>query len=76
MARASLVTVLPLTAYGLFGSKEAVSLVYTSVSLVALGFTFLIPMLVRRLSRRWAYRSGARCSGSMRCCWRSTRRRR
>ena len=58
VARASLVTVLPLTAYGLFGSKEAVSLVYTAVSLVALGFTFLIPMLVRRLSRRWAYTLG------------------
>jgi len=58
VARASLVTVLPLTAYGLFGSKEAVSLVYTAVSLVALGFTFPIPMLVRRLSRRWAYTLG------------------
>jgi MFS family permease len=59
VARASLVTVLPLTAYGLFGSKEAVSLVYTGVSLLALGFTFAIPALVRRLSRRWAYTLGA-----------------
>ena len=58
IARASLVTVLPLTAYGLFGSKETVSLAYTSVSLGALGFTFLIPLLVRRLSRRWAYTLG------------------
>ena len=58
IARASLVTVLPLTAYGLFGSKETVSLAYTSVSLVALGFTFLIPTLVRRLSRRWTYTLG------------------
>jgi hypothetical protein len=58
VARASLVTVLPLTAFGLFGSKEAVSLAYTLVSVAALGFTFAIPALVRRLSRRWAYTLG------------------
>ena len=63
VARASLVTVLPLTAYALFGSKEAVSLAYTLVSLAALGFTFAIPMLVRRLSRRWAYTLGAALLG-------------
>jgi MFS family permease len=59
VARASLVTVLPLTAYALFGGKEAVSLAYTLVSLAALGFTFAIPALVRRLSRRRAYTLGA-----------------
>lgn len=58
VARASLVTVLPLTAFALFGSKEAVSLAYTLVSVAALGFTFAIPVLVRRLSRRWAYTLG------------------
>ncbi len=63
VARASLVTVLPLTAYALFGGKEAVSLAYTGVSLLALGFTFAIPMLVRRLSRRWAYSLGAALLG-------------
>ena len=64
VARASLVTVLPLTAYALLGGKEAVSLAYTLVSLVALGFTFAIPTLVRRLSRRWAYSLGAASSAS------------
>ena len=63
VARATLVTVLPLTAYGLLGGKEAVSLAYTAVSLLALGFTFMIPMLVRRLSRRWAYTLGASLLG-------------
>ena len=56
-------TVLPLTAYALFASKEAVSLVYTGVSLAALGFTFAIPALVRRLSRRWAYSLGCALLG-------------
>ncbi len=63
VARASLVTVLPLTAYALLGGKEAVSLAYTAVSLAALGFTFAIPTLVRRLSRRWAYTLGAALLG-------------
>src|SRR5688500_10789053 len=58
VARAALVTVLPLTAYGLLGGKEAVSLAYTAVSLAALGFTFAIPLLVRRLTRRWTYTLG------------------
>ena len=66
VARASLVTVLPLTAYALFGGKEAVSLVYTAVSLAALGFTFAIPVLVRRLSRRWAYTLGAAAARALR----------
>lgn len=64
LARATLVTVLPLTAYGLFDSKETVSLVYTSVSLVALAFSFLIPLLVRRLTRRWTYTLGCALLGS------------
>ena len=59
IARASLITVLPLTAFGLLGSKEAVSLAYTLVSVAALAFTFAIPSLVRLLSRRWAYTFGA-----------------
>jgi MFS family permease len=59
VARAALLTVLPLTAYALFGDKETVSLVYTAVSVVALGFSFAIPLLVRRLTRRWTYTLGA-----------------
>lgn len=58
VTRATLVTVLPLTAYRLLGSKEAVSLAYTSVALVALGFSLAIPVLVRRLTRRWTYTLG------------------
>lgn len=58
LARATLVTVLPLTAYALLHSKEAVSLLYTTISLATLAFTFAIPGLVRRLSRRWAYTLG------------------
>ena len=58
VGRATLVTVLPLTAYALLDSKQAVSLVYTLVSLTALGISFAIPFLVARISRRWTYTLG------------------
>ena len=58
VARAAMVTVLPLTAYALFQDKAAVSLVYTGVALAALCFSFLIPVLVRHLTRRWTYTLG------------------
>jgi len=59
VARATLVTVLPLTAFTVFGDKETVSLVYTVVALLALCISFAIPALVRALSRRWTYTLGA-----------------
>lgn len=59
MARASLVTVMPLHAYELFGTKENVSLAYTSVACVALAASFLIPLMIRTFSRRWSYTVGA-----------------
>jgi MFS family permease len=59
VARATLVTVLPLSAYALFEDKATVSLVYTAVAVVALCLSFTIPALVRVLSRRWTYTLGA-----------------
>lgn len=64
VTRATLITVLPLTAYRLLGSKETVSLAYTGVALVALGFSLGIPVLVRRLTRRWAYTLGCGLLGA------------
>lgn len=63
VARAALLTVLPLTVYAAFRDKEAVSLVYTCASLAALSISFAIPTLVRRLSRRWTYSLGAALIG-------------
>jgi MFS family permease len=59
VARSALLTVLPLAVYAAFRDKETVSLVYTCVSLVALGVSFAIPTLVGRLTRRWTYTLGA-----------------
>lgn len=59
ISRATLATVMPLVAYGVFGDKQSVSLAYTAVSVVALALSFTIPFLIRRLSRRWTYSLGA-----------------
>tara|TARA_R110002124_G_scaffold29244_10_gene102132 strand:- start:1130 stop:2335 length:1206 start_codon:yes stop_codon:yes gene_type:complete len=59
VSRATLATVMPLVAYGIFGDKQSVSLAYTAVSLVALALSFTIPSLIRHLSRRWTYSLGA-----------------
>lgn len=59
MARASTATVVPLQAYELLADERRVSFLYTAVGLVALTASFLIPVLIRRLSRRWTYTIGA-----------------
>lgn len=59
IARASVATVIPIHAYDLFRTKENVSWLYTSVSLVALALSFAIPFMIRGLSRRWSYTVGA-----------------
>jgi len=63
LARAALLTVLPLTVYATFRDKATVSLVYTFVSLAALSVSFAIPTLVRILSRRWTYTLGVALVG-------------
>lgn len=59
VARAALLTVLPLSVYAAFGDKATVSLVYTCVSLGALTVSLAIPTVVRLFSRRWTYTLGA-----------------
>jgi MFS family permease len=58
IARGSLATVMPLVVYETFGDKQSVSLAYTAVSVVALGLSFTIPIIIRHLSRRWSYSLG------------------
>ena len=59
MARASTATVVPLQAYELLADEQSVSFLYTFVGIAALAASFTIPLLVRRLSRRWTYTIGA-----------------
>ncbi len=61
MARASLATVIPLQAYALFGLPRDVSLAFLAVALTGLAGSFAIPLLIRRIGRRWVYPLGGAC---------------
>lgn len=58
-ARASIATVLPIQAWDLLQSEQKVSFAYTFTAFCSLGFSLVIPLLIRRLSRRWVYSLGA-----------------
>jgi MFS family permease len=61
MARALLATVIPLQAYVLFGAARDVSLAFLAVALTGLAGSFAIPLLIRRIGRRWVYPLGGAC---------------
>jgi len=57
-SRATLITVVPLQALNLLGDAQAVSVVYFSVSIIGLISTMVIPIVVYRIKRRWAFSLG------------------
>ena len=61
MARAVLVTVLPLQALALLGDAQGVSVFYFAIGFAGLAGTLAVPWLVRRLRRRWVVSLGALC---------------
>jgi MFS family permease len=58
LLRSMNVTVIPLQAYELLGSSQRVSIVATSVSLLVLVTTLLLPLMLRGVRRRWVYSLG------------------
>lgn len=58
-ARATIASVIPVQAYEILQSEQAVSVLYTVVSLLGLSVTLFMPMLIRRFARRWVYTAGA-----------------
>lgn len=58
LARALNASVLSIQAYELLGSSREVSILATAVSILVLGTTLMMPMLLGRLRRRWAYTLG------------------
>lgn len=58
-ARALNVTVLSLQAYDILGSSQKVSVLATMVSLTLLIVTLMLPLVLGRMRRRWAYTLGA-----------------
>ncbi|MBC8037329.1 MAG: MFS transporter [Rhizobiales bacterium] len=53
------VTVVSLQAYDILGSSQKVSVLAASVSLILLLSTLMLPLVLGRLRRRWAYSLGA-----------------
>lgn len=58
-ARASIASVIPIQAYEILKSEQGVSILYTVAALLGLSVTLFMPMLIRRLARRWVYTIGA-----------------
>ena len=61
MARAVLITVVPLQALALLGDAQGVSVFFFVVSFAGLTGTLAVPWLVRRLRRRWVVTLGGLC---------------
>jgi Na+/melibiose symporter-like transporter len=61
IARASVATVIPLQAYAILGRARDVSLLLLVVALTGLVGSFTIPLLIRRIGRRWVYPLGGAC---------------
>lgn len=58
LARAFLVTVIPLTAYRILQSERDVSILYLCIGFAGLAGTLAIPFLLRLMRRKWVYSLG------------------
>jgi MFS family permease len=58
MARALLISLLPLQLYDHLGDAQLVSMVYFSVALLGLSATLTVPVILHRISRRWILTTG------------------
>ncbi len=57
-ARALVVGVIPLEAYALLETARNVSIAYSAIGVLALVASFLVPLLMRRVARRWIFSAG------------------
>lgn len=60
-SRALIAGVLPFEAERLIQDAQAISMLYTVVGAVALGVSFLVPLVLRRLRRKWVFSIGVGC---------------
>ena len=59
LARAILISLVPLQAYELLGAAQRVSVVYFLVAFVGLGASLTVPVILHRVRRRWVLTIGA-----------------
>lgn len=60
-SRALVAGVIPLEGYALLKDAQAISLVYTVVGVVAFATSFLIPLVLRAVRRKWIFSFGVCC---------------
>lgn len=60
-SRALIAGVLPFEAERLIHDAQSISLLFTLVGAVGLGVSFLVPLVLRRLRRKWIFSIGAGC---------------
>lgn len=62
LARAVLISLVPLQAYALLGRAQVVSVVYFVVAVLGLAASLTVPALLHRVRRRWVLTAGAALS--------------
>jgi len=60
-SRALIAGILPLEAERLIHDAQAISVLYTIIGAVAFGSSFLVPLVLRRLRRKWVFTFGVGC---------------
>ncbi len=60
-SRALISGVLPFEAARLIHDAQAISIMYTVIGTVALSISFLVPLVLRRLRRKWVFSIGVGC---------------
>lgn len=65
LARAILVSVIPITAYRVLGSERDVSLLYFAIGVAGLAGTLSIPWLLQLMRRKWVYTLGCAALAAM-----------
>jgi len=60
-SRALIAGVLPFEAERLIHDAQAISILYTVIGAVALSVSFLVPLVLRRLRRKWVFSIGVGC---------------
>lgn len=60
-SRALIAGIIPLEAHALLHDAQSISLVYTAVGILAFSASFLVPLILRRLRRKWVFSAGVVC---------------
>ena len=60
-SRAVIAGVIPLQAYALLVEARTISLVYAGVGMVAFATSFMVPLVLLRLRRKWVFTAGTLC---------------